>query len=113
MAANHLDAVSVAERHLVRAFAAGQVADVRDGTDDGPQDAASWGPERQVRAEVIAGIIGISQAGAWNSAGLGEAVAYALIISRWILVTALVAGVTRVLNRTQGPVVTGMRRGGA
>jgi hypothetical protein len=41
-----------------------------------------------------------TQPDALNPAGLSEVVAYALIISGWILVTALVAGITRVLNRT-------------
>lgn len=49
--------------------------------------------------DLLVPVISLSQAGAWNPAGLSEAVAYALIISGWILVTALVAGVTRVLSR--------------
>jgi hypothetical protein len=50
--------------------------------------------------DLLVPLVSLGQANDWNPAGGSLAVAYALIISGWILVAALVAGVTRVLNRT-------------
>ncbi len=50
--------------------------------------------------DLLVPLVSLGQASDWNPTGGSLAVAYALIISGWILVAALVAGVTRVLNRT-------------
>jgi hypothetical protein len=50
--------------------------------------------------DLLVPLVSLGQANDWNPTGGSLAVAYALIISGWILVAALVAGVTRVLNRT-------------
>lgn len=50
--------------------------------------------------DLLVPVLSLGQGNAWNPAGASQAVAYALIVSGWVLVTALVAGVTRVLNRT-------------
>ena len=50
--------------------------------------------------DLLVPLVSLGQANDWNTTGGSLAVAYALIISGWILVAALVAGVTRVLNRT-------------
>jgi hypothetical protein len=57
MVANQPAAMSAAERRLTRAFDDGQVVDFRTGPDDGPENVSAWGPERQVRAEVIAWLL--------------------------------------------------------
>jgi hypothetical protein len=41
----------------------------------------------------------LGQQGSWNPQGASQAVAYGLIIGGWVLATALVAGITRVLVR--------------
>jgi len=50
--------------------------------------------------DLLVPLISLGQTNDWNPTGGSLAVAYALIISGWILIAALVAGVTRVLNRT-------------
>ncbi|MGX1274606.1 hypothetical protein [Streptomyces phaeoluteigriseus] len=49
------DELTAAERELARAAARGQAADLRDGVaPDDPERGASWGPERTIRAELVA-----------------------------------------------------------
>jgi hypothetical protein len=50
--------------------------------------------------DLLIPLVSLGQANDWNPTGGTLAVAYALIISGWILIAALAAGVTRVLNRT-------------
>ena len=50
--------------------------------------------------DLLIPLLSLGQANDWNPTGGSLAVAYALVISGWVLVAALVAGVTRVLNRT-------------
>jgi hypothetical protein len=57
MVANQTAAMSASERRLARAFADGQAVDFRASADDSPENVSSWGPERQVRAEVTAGLL--------------------------------------------------------
>jgi hypothetical protein len=68
MVANQAAMMSAAERRLTRAFADGQVVDFRTGPDDGPENLSAWGPERQVRAEVIARLL--TRAATASSAGV-------------------------------------------
>lgn len=57
MVANQEVGLSATERRLARAFAEGQALDLMADADDGPQNVSSWGPERQIRADVIAGLL--------------------------------------------------------
>ena len=61
---------------------------------DDPAGDAVWGPERSVRAAVVAALL----LGA-NETRSG-AVAALRVAAGWVLTTAVVAGVTRTLNRT-------------
>jgi hypothetical protein len=49
--------------------------------------------------DLILPVINLGQQSSWNPQGTGQAIAYALIIGGWVLATALVAGITRVLVR--------------
>jgi hypothetical protein len=49
--------------------------------------------------DLLLPIINLGQESAWSPQGLGRVVAYALIVAGWVLATAVVAGVTRVLSR--------------
>jgi hypothetical protein len=57
MVANQEVELSGAERRLERAFAQGQALDLKAGDDDGPQNVSSWGREREIGADVIAGLL--------------------------------------------------------
>jgi hypothetical protein len=46
-----------AERRVWRAFPLGEGVDFRDGEDEDPEDGASWGPDRTVRAEVLRALL--------------------------------------------------------
>jgi hypothetical protein len=50
--------------------------------------------------DVILPIVSLEQNSAWILSGVQTAVFYALTMSAWVLLTALVAGVSRVLSRT-------------
>jgi hypothetical protein len=50
-------------------------------------------------ADLVIPIINLGQAGAWEAIGMAQWVAAALTASGWILATAVVAGITRVLTR--------------
>ena len=50
-------------------------------------------------ADLVVPIVNLDQTGAWKPTGTAQWVAAALVISGWILATAVVAGVTRVLAR--------------
>jgi len=45
--------LTLGERTLLKAIATGAVADFRDGSDDSPADAYTWGPERTINAAVL------------------------------------------------------------
>jgi hypothetical protein len=49
--------------------------------------------------DLILPVVNLGQQSSWNPQGVSQAVAYALIIGGWVLATALVAGITRVLAR--------------
>jgi hypothetical protein len=49
--------------------------------------------------DLLLPIINLGQESAWNPHGTSQAIAYILIISGWVLATALLAGITRILNR--------------
>ena len=49
--------------------------------------------------DLILPVVNLGQQSSWNPQGAGQAIAYALIIGGWVLATALVAGITRVLVR--------------
>lgn len=51
-------------------------------------------------ADLVLPVIGLGQESAWAPAGGEQAVATALILLGWVLATAVVAGVTRVLTRS-------------
>jgi len=57
MAANQETEFSATEHFLERACAEGHLLDLRADADDGPQNVSSWGPERHIRADVIAGLL--------------------------------------------------------
>ena len=50
-------------------------------------------------ADLVIPVVNLGQTGAWNPTGAAQWVAAALTVSGWILATAVVAGVTRVLAR--------------
>lgn len=45
-------------------------------------------------------IINLGHDDAWRPTGLGQHVSYLLILAGWVLTTAVVAGLTRLFNRT-------------
>jgi hypothetical protein len=49
--------------------------------------------------DLLLPVINLGQESAWSPHGLDRVVAYALIVAGWVLATAVVAGVTRVLSR--------------
>lgn len=49
--------------------------------------------------DLILPVVNLGQQNSWNPQGPGQAVADALIIGGWVLATALIAGITRVLVR--------------
>jgi hypothetical protein len=49
--------------------------------------------------DLILPVVNLGQQSSWNPQGASQAVAYALVIGGWVLATALVAGITRVLVR--------------
>ena len=50
-------------------------------------------------ADLVIPIVNLGQSGSWSPAGFGQWVAAALVASGWVLATAVVAGLTRVLTR--------------
>lgn len=50
--------------------------------------------------DLLLPIISLGQENAWNPRGLGQAIAYTLIVGGWVLATAIVAGISRVLTRS-------------
>jgi hypothetical protein len=50
-------------------------------------------------ADLVIPVVNLGQAGAWNPTGVAQWVAAALTASGWILATAVIAGMTRVLAR--------------
>jgi hypothetical protein len=50
--------------------------------------------------DLILPVVNLGQQNSWNPQGPGQAVADALIIGGWMLATALIAGITRVLVRS-------------
>ncbi|TWP53892.1 hypothetical protein FKR81_03810 [Lentzea tibetensis] len=50
--------------------------------------------------DLILPIVSLGQDNAWNPHGTGQVVAYVLIVAGWLLITAVLAGITRVLSRT-------------
>jgi len=50
--------------------------------------------------DLLLPVVNLGQESAWNPLGVGQAIAYGLIVVGWILATAVVAGITRVLIRT-------------
>jgi hypothetical protein len=57
MVANEEVELSATERRLTRAFAERRALDLLADGDDGPQNVSSWGPERRIRADVIARLL--------------------------------------------------------
>lgn len=51
-------------------------------------------------ADLVIPIVNLGQSDAWQTAGAAQWVATVLVVGGWILTTAVVAGVTRVLTRT-------------
>jgi hypothetical protein len=49
--------------------------------------------------DLILPVVNLGQQSSWNPQGAGQAIAYALIIGGWVLATALVAGITRIIVR--------------
>jgi hypothetical protein len=89
------------------------VLDLRQAQVDSLCDEPAWWP-RPVRyaaaprtshrspypLDLVLPVVNLGQETAWNPLGLGQAIAYGLIVVGWILATALVAGITRVLIRS-------------
>lgn len=50
--------------------------------------------------DLLLPIVSLGQDNAWNPRGAGQAIAYVLIIAGWLLITAVLAGITRVLSRS-------------
>jgi len=89
MKATQLSALSPTEKRLWNAFGTGGLVDLRSTPDDGPQDAASWGPEREVRAEVIVALL--TGAGQTRGGGIpGVRLAGARIVGGLMLANAVV-----------------------
>jgi hypothetical protein len=74
-------------------FAARQPAPLR------PGDGRAFNPFAYT-FDLLLPIINLRQEDAFNPTGTGQAVAYILIIAGWVLATAVIAGITRVLSRT-------------
>jgi hypothetical protein len=49
--------------------------------------------------DLLLPIINLGQQNTWNPHGIGQVIAYTLIICGWVLAIALVAGITRTLTR--------------
>ncbi|MFD0470454.1 hypothetical protein ACFQ0B_20665 [Nonomuraea thailandensis] len=61
-------------------------------------DGPAWDPVLYV-LDLIVPVANLGHRTAWDPAGIDKAVSVVLILSGWLLATAVIAGVGRVLNR--------------